>query len=270
MDKLVIGKVIKVLDEFIVSSGKSIITLRKANELLRNHLDDDLRNLDIKTLLDTNQIPHAYQTDTKPRQWQIPFSSPHDYNKLRKEYLKNNQIERKSNLVDTPKSKINWFVISVVVLIFLCIYFLKFSGREQKENSNSSYVNTYKSEESKVGKAKEENALNGQRFTFKSTLNDNEYDGQIVQTNHETTYHIFDFINMTVTQKSMLDGKWIAIKYPINGYYKQAGILATTYVLEVNEQGVKEIWFCPEVPNLGYDFTDGTRIACYEIVKVNS
>jgi hypothetical protein len=64
-------------------------------------------------------------------------------------------------------------------------------------------------------------------------------------------------------------GNGLRFKYPIKGIYQEEGILATTYVIQVHANGVEEIWFSLDVPNLGYDYSDGTRIACYEISQVN-
>jgi hypothetical protein len=36
----------------------------------------------------------------------------------------------------------------------------------------------------------------------------------------------------------------------------------------VNTLGVKEIWYSFDVPNLGYDYDDGSRIACYELTEI--
>jgi hypothetical protein len=113
------------------------------------------------------------------------------------------------------------------------------------------------------------NKFTGQKFTFKSTTNDKELNGIILQTNDETTYHTFDFVSKTVTMKAPLNGKWITITFPINGVYQEKGLLASTFVIVVNTLGIKEIWFSADVPNLGYDYDDGTRIACYNITKIN-
>jgi len=138
-------------------------------------------------------------------------------------------------------------------------------------NSNSSTTDSkefYQNTPPEDAKTIDVNKFTGQKFTFKSTLNDKEENGEIVQTNHETTYHTFDFINNTVTMKSPLHGEWVTITYPVNGFYAQEGLAATTFVLVVGQLGVKEIWFSPDVQNLGYDYEDGSRIACYELSNV--
>ncbi len=50
--------------------------------------------------------------------------------------------------------------------------------------------------------------------------------------------------------------------------YKEEGLLATTYVITVHDQGLKEVWFSIEANNLGYDFLDGSRFAYYEVRRI--
>lgn len=84
-------------------------------------------------------------------------------------------------------------------------------------------------------------------------------------TKREITYHTFDFKNKSVTQRSRLNGQEVTMVYPFYEIYEEKGVLASTTVLVVNTLGVKEIWFSSEAPNLGYDYDDGTRIACYDL-----
>ena len=111
-----------------------------------------------------------------------------------------------------------------------------------------------------------ESTFSGQKiFTYSSDFYDIEKaDGSII-TKYELTYHTFDFNKKTVTQNSVLNGKQINVTYPFSGMYEEKGLVATTYVLTVRTLGLKEIWWSPDVPNLGYDFDDGTRIACYDL-----
>ncbi|MET4081127.1 hypothetical protein ABIB40_001072 [Pedobacter sp. UYP30] len=109
--------------------------------------------------------------------------------------------------------------------------------------------------------------LKGKKFTFKSTSYDKELNGVTIEARDEVSYHQFDFVNMIVTQKPLYDGEWVEFSYPIVSSYKEKGIAATTYVLIIGSMGVKEIWFSPDVPNLGYDYIDGSTIACYGISK---
>ena len=276
MDKLVIDSLIKIFDEHIISSGKRIITLRTANDLLSNQDYETLKNLDLKNLLETNQIPHAYQTDSKPRQWQIPLSPTLDFDTKRAEYLRANNLDKPTNFnqASKPIAKMplkDWLTFGTIIFVGLVIFGLGFLGSRNKSETSTSNGRTkefHQSPPTDTDNSIDLNELSGQKFTFKSTQNDKEYNGVIVQENYETTYHTFDFVNKTVTQKAALNGQWITITYPMNGYYKESGLIASTYVIQVHDLGVTEIWFSPDVPNLGYDFIDGSRIACYDIVRV--
>ena len=85
---------------------------------------------------------------------------------------------------------------------------------------------------------------------------------------YKPSYHTIDYNKMTVVQKSLLNDQWIEITYRIKSISVEQGALSTTYILHVNSKGLKEVWFSPEIENLGYDYMDGTRIACYELTVV--
>lgn len=125
-------------------------------------------------------------------------------------------------------------------------------GQKNVEKLNSSEVNRF-------------SQFSGKKVTFKSTYYDKEKNNIILNTNHEITYHTIDFNRRIVTQKSQLNGRWIEYKYPINGFYEEG----LTNVIIVNDLGVKEIWFSPTMLNLGYDYMDGSRIACYGLSVEN-
>lgn len=105
---------------------------------------------------------------------------------------------------------------------------------------------------------------------FKSNFYDIEQYGDIVQTVYTTSIHVFDFHKKIITRKILKDETWVIASYDMNEFYKQTGLAATTYVFTINDNEVKEIWFCPYVPNLGYDYIDGSRLACYEIKQIQS
>jgi len=74
---------------------------------------------------------------------------------------------------------------------------------------------------------------------------------------------------MNATQKSPLNGKYVKFTYPIQSVYRENRSGYIIIVLVINSLGVKEIWFSPTVGNLGYDYIDGTRIACYNVTRTN-
>ncbi|MCO5249424.1 MAG: zinc ribbon domain-containing protein [Chitinophagales bacterium] len=106
------------------------------------------------------------------------------------------------------------------------------------------------------------------KFSFKSTLGDEERNGVIINTYHEVTYHTIDLQNKTVSLTTKSKGKWIKQIYHFDGIYKEEALLATTYVLQVGNNGVIEIWWNSVKGNIGYDLVDGTRLAFYELVDI--
>lgn len=72
-----LDKIIKVIDNKLIKDDKPYLLLRQANQLL---LDEKIistsekSNIVLKKLLEENKIPHAYQTETTPKQWRIPLS----------------------------------------------------------------------------------------------------------------------------------------------------------------------------------------------------
>ena len=52
-------KVIEILDDHLVHTGKAFIGLRAATDLL---ISKSTEIIDLKEMLERNEIPHAYQT----------------------------------------------------------------------------------------------------------------------------------------------------------------------------------------------------------------
>ena len=172
--------------------------------------------------------------------------------------------------------KNNKILIIIGIGIIILSYF-GFQNSQLIEKENEKYIELRKidlqKEHKKIKKTdyskKTSNSFNNKKkFTYSSLLNDKEINGEIVQTNRELTYHTFDFENKIVTMKFKVNGNWTEFIYPIKSMYEENGIYATTYVLRIGKFGVKEIWWSPDVLNLGYDFDDGSRISCYELKKI--
>ena len=105
-----------------------------------------------------------------------------------------------------------------------------------------------------------------QVYKFKSTETDVEKPGKNAQTKYEVNYHTFDFNKKRVIfEGTNSKGEKTRIVYPMKSFYKDG----VTNVIVVNQFSVKEIWFSVAVNNLGYDLTDGTRLACYNITRLN-
>lgn len=104
---------------------------------------------------------------------------------------------------------------------------------------------------------------------FQSSFYDIEKNGDIVETITRNSVHIFDFHEKIITRKVLKNGNWVVAKYAMNSFYKQTGLVSTTYVFTIKDNLIKEIWFCPFVPNLGYDYLDGSRMAFYNVSQVD-
>jgi hypothetical protein len=246
----------ELLESLIDFKEKAEIIIKNYHKLFRANLIDDLKEL-------SNSYDKIKMLLKKFIEFEI-IENQYPHNKFNNKTQINAPISKVNS--DQKKSQTDSVWIGIFIVIILIVVFKVCSKSEKRnESSNSQSSQTSKSE---ANLPNDINSIAGKIFTFKSTLNDKEENGQIIQTNHETTYHKFDFVNKTVTQTSPLNGEWITITYPISGIYEEKALLATTYVLVVGEMGVKEIWFNPVRQNLGYDYVDGSRIACYELSTV--
>ncbi len=70
-------QIIEAIDDYLIKSRKTHITLAQANKLLtQNNLISvtDRHSGKLKRILEEGFIPHAFQTQTIPKQWRIPLS----------------------------------------------------------------------------------------------------------------------------------------------------------------------------------------------------
>ncbi|TDX86335.1 hypothetical protein [Epilithonimonas xixisoli] len=266
-----VDEIVKIFDSYLIDNNKHSITLKTANEILRKTLTDVDEKIDLKELLESGTITNAYQTQTFPKQWIIIHSNSFTNQNTSNTINSKQKIHQKStNNNFNTYSELSVFckryeiAIVITVASLITIFIVYWLSREQ---NNDTLLNKKEYVESNNDSLNIESM--SKVYSYISYENDKEINGTIIQTNKETTYHTFDFQNKIVTCKTKTNGKMMTFKYPINGFYKQEGLVATTYVIEVNTLGVKEIWFSPDVPNLGYDYDDGSRIACYNFELLN-
>lgn len=112
------------------------------------------------------------------------------------------------------------------------------------------------------------NPFKGKVFTFKSLINDKELNGVIIQTNKETTYHIFDFQKNIIHLVADFLGEQVQFSFPVEDYYIEKGLLGETHVFVIKTLGVQEIYLSLTNGNLGYDYDDGSRINHFEIKEL--
>ena len=268
-------------DDYLIYNNKSFIPLRTANDLLRNSGDPDLVDIDLKKLLESGLISNAVQTETPPRQWRIfpseqNIGNKHDFpeghtkrttpvdafRQKRQTKIKSKPLKGHPTNYEYDRYALLGLLFSIALIAFF--YFFDFDT-----GNKSSLVERSLEQNMQLD---QESTAELQKFhSFKSSYNDKEYiNGGIIQTNNETTYHTFDFQNRKVTCYAPVEGKYILIEYHMKGFYKEPGALASTYVIRVEDKGVQEIWFSPELPNIGYDYDDGTRISCYGITRTDT
>jgi hypothetical protein len=112
-----IEEIIKAIDDKLIENGKPYMNLGTANSLLAAKniitISEKFDNK-FKELLETNQISHAFQTNTIPKQWRIPLSEKGQKRVLsQKVKLKNKPISTNSfneNYAKCPTCGINLFL----------------------------------------------------------------------------------------------------------------------------------------------------------------
>jgi DNA-directed RNA polymerase subunit RPC12/RpoP len=94
-----LDKIIKVIDNELIKSGKPYLLLRQANQLLLDEKSisiSEKSNIRLKKLLEENKIPHAYQTENTPKQWRIPLS--------KKGEARKKKLNKKTTITTKPLS----------------------------------------------------------------------------------------------------------------------------------------------------------------------
>lgn len=94
-----IKEIVKAIDDELIKKDKYYLLLGQANNLLLNNNllpITDKNNNTLKQLLQQNKIPHAFQTEEKPKQWRIPLSP--NGTKRKEKIIKENSIKSKKSL----------------------------------------------------------------------------------------------------------------------------------------------------------------------------
>lgn len=278
------------LDEKLSEIEKKFITLRTANKLLwdKRLITEFERDRGfLKSLLEQKKL-NATQTQSQPRQWRI-YSSKYSSEPLPSESEKPAEKKQIENKKDSKKERKKWdfgLILGITGILALIFFGTRSHNNIEEQNApyknNPSEIESPESKEATVPSTRQEATSSIQNtnsssnpisssnniHTFKSTSNDKERNGQILQTSSELMFHTINLDNNTVTHKFQIDAKWKEITYPFSGYYKEEGSFYTTMVLQVGVKGVKEIWWTPEVNNLGYDFDDGNRLVSYDLERI--
>jgi len=126
------SQIIKAIDDKLLETDKRYMLLGQANQLLLSEeiiTDKEHSNKLLKQLLEANEIPHAYQIESEPKQWRIPLSKvgeqrrkviERNTNKAKKTTQKIPTKKEKVEITETNPMKIFWYAITVIC----CIMFL--------------------------------------------------------------------------------------------------------------------------------------------------
>lgn len=107
-----IEEIIKAIDMELMEKKKSYLLLGQANELLvSENIMTISERIDqkFKRILEENKISHAYQTETKPRQWRIPLS---EEGKKIEEFVKKKE-EKKSKSYNLNQQNVSYTICPI-------------------------------------------------------------------------------------------------------------------------------------------------------------
>lgn len=165
-----IEEIIKAVDNKLLEMGKDYLMLQQASKLLLA-LGIIENSKELKQLLENGEIPHAYKTDTSPKQWILPLS---EGRKNRKDKLNN----KKYNL-----TTIN--IMKQVKLVYAILASLIFTACSETDNKYVEYIPFQESENGLWGMiAPNGEILFSEEFEEKPTV---VHNGRFfIQTNNRT------------------------------------------------------------------------------------
>lgn len=128
-------------DDYLTSNKKSFMTLRTANEIVKNSGDPDLANINLKKMLESGMLPNSGQTESSPNQWRI-FHSESKVNESADSnsdeentfYDEENLSSKAGSTKKSKKTKVKYeydkFAIIALIVIGVVIAFFKLTKSE--------------------------------------------------------------------------------------------------------------------------------------------
>ena len=92
-----IDDIVKAIDNKLLETGKEHLILQQASKLLLS-LGIIESTKELKQILERGEIPHAYKTNTSPRQWLLPLSEERRSRRAPKKQRKQTRLFKKVNL----------------------------------------------------------------------------------------------------------------------------------------------------------------------------
>lgn len=131
-----IDDIVKTIDNKLLETGKEHLILQQASKLLLS-LGIIKSTKELKQILERGEIPHAYKTNTSPRQWLLPLS---EEGRSRKATLNNNKKKSKSSQKTTKTnttnqesqpSKVIPIILTIMGIIYMLFIFILYCTYEE-------------------------------------------------------------------------------------------------------------------------------------------
>ena len=121
-----IDDIVKAIDNKLLETGKEHLILQQASKLLLS-LGIIESTKELKQILERGEIPHAYKTNTSPRQWLLPLSEERRSRKTtpnNKKKSKSSNKTTKTNTTIHESQPSKGFPIILAITGIICILFI--------------------------------------------------------------------------------------------------------------------------------------------------
>lgn len=121
-----IDDIVKAIDNKLLETGKEHLILQQASKLLLS-LGIIESTKELKQILERGEIPHAYKTNTSPRQWLLPLSEERRSRKTtpnNKKKSKSSKKTTKTNTTIQESQPSKGFPIILAITGIICILFI--------------------------------------------------------------------------------------------------------------------------------------------------
>lgn len=118
-----IDDIVKAIDNKLLETGKEHLILQQASKLLLS-LGIIESTKELKQILERGEIPHAYKTNTSPRQWLLPLSEERRSRKTtpnNKKKSKSSKKTTKTNTTIQESQPSKGFPIILAITGIICI-----------------------------------------------------------------------------------------------------------------------------------------------------
>ena len=115
-----IDDIVKAIDNKLLETGKEHLILQQASKLLLS-LGIIESTKELKQILERGEIPHAYKTNTSPRQWLLPLSEEGRSRKAQLDKKNQKQTSKPTNDQREKKTYKGILFISIVIISMVLV-----------------------------------------------------------------------------------------------------------------------------------------------------